>query len=382
MNRICGIFNLAAHYRAPIYKQIDKELHCDFFIGDNVKSPMKKMNYNELTGFKKELKNTYLLGGVYWQKGAVRTIFSDYKNYIITGEPHCLSTWVILLLARFTSKKTLLWTHGWYGRETWIKKIIKKIFFGLANYILLYGDYARGLMIREGFRSDKLFCIYNSLDYDTQLKIREKLKTTNIFTEKFNNNYPVLCYVGRVQKDKKIKMIIESMILLKNKYNLPVNLVIVGKEIEDTGIKKLIDSYNLKDRVWFYGHCYDEEILGELFYNSSICVSPGNVGLTAIHSLTYGCPVITHDYYPNQGPEFEAIKQGITGDFFRENDINDLTIKINNWLVQHHVYNDKFRNECYKIIDEKYNPYYQINLLKKLTQNSFHENSSPNKHRC
>jgi len=52
MNRICGIFNLAAHYRDPIYKQIDKELDCDFFIGDNVKSPMKKMNYPELSGFK------------------------------------------------------------------------------------------------------------------------------------------------------------------------------------------------------------------------------------------------------------------------------------------------------------------------------------------
>lgn len=51
MNRICGIFNLAAHYRAPIYKLIDKELNCDFFIGDNVKSPMKKMNYQVLSGF-------------------------------------------------------------------------------------------------------------------------------------------------------------------------------------------------------------------------------------------------------------------------------------------------------------------------------------------
>ncbi len=52
MKKTCCIFNLAAHYRAPIYKLIDKELNCDFFIGDNVKSPMKKMNYPELSGFK------------------------------------------------------------------------------------------------------------------------------------------------------------------------------------------------------------------------------------------------------------------------------------------------------------------------------------------
>ena len=169
MNRICGIFNLAAHYRAPIFKQIDKELHCDFFIGDKVKSPIKKMNYLELLGFKKELNNIYLIGSLYWQKGAIRTLFLGYNHYIISGQPLCISTWIILLFTKFTSKKTYLWTHGWYGRETRIKKLIKKVFFGLANHVLLYGDYARDLMIKEGFKADKLHCIYNSLDYDTQI---------------------------------------------------------------------------------------------------------------------------------------------------------------------------------------------------------------------
>jgi glycosyltransferase involved in cell wall biosynthesis len=366
MNRICGIFNLAAHYRAPIYKLIDKELNCDFFIGDNVKSPMKKMNYNELTGFKKELKNTYLLGGVYWQKGAVRTIFSDYKNYIITGEPHCLSTWVILLLARLTFKKTYLWTHGWYGRETRIKKLIKKVFIGLANHVLLYGDYARDLMIKEGFKADKLHCIYNSLDYDTQIKVRKSLKRSNVFNERFGNDNPVLCYVGRIQKVKRLDMLIESMVILKNKYKKSLNLVIVGKESEDTDINELIKINKLSDNVWIYGPSYDEKELGSIFYNSNLCVSPGNVGLTAIHSLTYGCPLITHDNFKNQMPEFEVITPGVTGDFFEEKNIDDLAFKINTWLELHPNNDDTIRNECYKVIDDKYNPHYQIQLLKSL----------------
>ena len=101
MKRTCCIFNLAAHYRAPIYKLIDKEFRCDFFIGDRVASPMEKMNYKELTGFKKTLDNIYLNGNFYWQKGVIKTIFSDYKNYIITGDLRCLSTLVILFLAKF-----------------------------------------------------------------------------------------------------------------------------------------------------------------------------------------------------------------------------------------------------------------------------------------
>lgn len=366
MNRICCIFNLAAHYRAPIYKLIDKEIKSDFFIGDSVKSPMKKMNYSELSGFKGELRNIYLLGNVYWQKGAIKTVFSGYKHYIITGEPHCLSTWIILLFARVSFKKTYLWTHGWYGRESKIRKIIKKIFFGLSNHVLLYGDYARGLMIDEGFKVEKLHCIYNSLDYDTQIKVRKSLKRSNVFNERFGNDNPVLCYVGRIQKVKRLDMLIESMVILKNKYKKLLNLVIVGKESEDTDIVEMINKNKLSDNVWIYGPSYDENELGSIFFNSNLCVSPGNVGLTAIHSLTYGCPVITHDNFKNQMPEFEVITPGVTGYFFEEKNIDDLALKINEWLKFHPAVNDSIRNECYKVIDEKYNPHYQIQLLKSL----------------
>lgn len=55
----------------------------------------------------------------------------------------------------------------------------------------------------------------------------------------------------------------------------------------------------------------------EFIYNADLCVSPGNVGLTAMHSLVFGCPVITHNCFEWQMPEFEAIQPGITGDFLR-----------------------------------------------------------------
>jgi len=366
MRKTCCIFNLAAHYRAPIYKLMDTEINCDFYIGDRVSSPMKKMIYSELYGFKKELKNIYLIGNIYWQKGAFKTIFSRYDKYILTGEPHCLSTWLILLFARVSFKKTFLWTHGWYGRESKTRKVIKKIFFGLSNYVLLYGDYARGLMIEEGFNPEKLYCIYNSLDYDTQVQVRKSLKRSNVFNEKFSNENPVLCYVGRIQKVKRLDILIESMVILKDKFKKPVNLVIVGKESDDTYLADIVENYKLTDNVWFYGPSYDEKELGTIFFNSNLCVSPGNVGLTAIHSLTYGCPVVTHDKFPSQGPEFEAIEPGITGVFFEENNVNDLAFKINEWLTLHPKNEDAIRNECYKVIDEKYNPLYQIQLLKSL----------------
>lgn len=103
-----------------------------------------------------------------------------------------------------------------------------------------------------------------------------------------------------------------------------------------------------------------------MFYNADVCVSPGNVGLTAIHSLTYGCPVITHNNFPFQGPEFESIIQGKTGDFFQENDVNSLADTIQKWLSQNLHSREAIRQFAYQTIDTKWNLYYQMNILKQV----------------
>ena len=100
--------------------------------------------------------------------------------------------------------------------------------------------------------------------------------------------------------------------------------------------------------------------------NHLLCVSPGNIGLTAIHSLTYGTPAITHNNFSNQMPEFEAIQDGFTGSFFEENDINSLKLSIQKWLSKHPIKNDELIKNCYSIIDRYYNPQYQIKLLKSI----------------
>ena len=363
-NSVCCIFNLAPHYSAPIYKLIDSEFNCDFYLGDRFYNPLKLMNYTELKGYKKTLKFISLFNAFYWQKGSIYLSVKNYNHYIITGDPYCISTWIILLITRLSGKKTYLWTHGWYGDEDFLKKIFKKIFLGLSYRVLLYGDYARNLMIMEGFNEKKLFCIYNSLDYDNQLKIRKNLKPSNIYTSYFKNGNPTIIYTGRVQRVKMLDLLIHAVYEL-NKMNQLCNLVIVGNEIDGSSLKNLIIDLGLENTVWLYGACYDESKIGELFYNSRICVSPGNVGLTAVHAFSYGIPVITHDNFPKQMPEFEIIREGITGSFFKENSIPSLVEKIKFWLNEDEVA-EKAKSLTLKVIDEKYNPHYQINLLKKL----------------
>lgn len=364
MNKLCLITNIAPHYRRAIFEEIDKEIGCDFYIGDHIETELKIFDYHILVGFKKTVHNIFL-HHFYWQRGTVKLIFKPYKYYIFDGEPFCLSTWVLLLFAKMLRKQTIAWTHGWYGRERGVKRYIKKTFYSLFSKLMLYNEYAIDLMEKEGFDKGKLSCIANSLDSDKELSIRKQLRPSKIYHSHFENAYPTIIYCGRIQKRKKIEQIFESMEILKRQGHI-VNLVIVGKDVDGASLTKDIRRLKLEEQIWMYGPCYDDYKLGELFYNATVCVSPGNVGLTAIHALTFGCPVITHDNFPYQMPEFEAIQPNVTGDFFKQNDIKDLARVILKWIEKSENNKSIIQQAAYKEIDSKWNTHYQIRTIKEM----------------
>lgn len=343
---------------------MDKELPCDFYLGDTLGNSIKLMQYQSLSGYKATLRNIHLTSRRFlWQKGILNLIFKPYKHYIITGSPGCLSNWVLLLLALPMGKKVYAWTHGMKGDKKGKGKLFEKTFFKLCYRVLLYGNYSRNIMLQEGFKGEKLVTIYNSLNHRLQLAIREKMEPTEIYHNHFNSHYPVIVYTGRIQKSKKLEMLVLAVRELKNQ-GLDCNLVFVGDDLENGYLQNLVEKQSLQAQTWFYGPCYNEKELAQLLYNATVCVSPGPIGLTAVHALTYGCPVITNNDYKNQMPEHEAIIPGMTGDFFGDNDVRDLVRVINKWLIQSPELRSKIRKAAYEVIDTKWNPQNQLKVIK------------------
>ncbi|MGB5819493.1 MAG: glycosyltransferase family 4 protein [Saonia sp.] len=366
--KVCCIFNLAPHYRAPIYKLMDKELNCDFYFGNSVNTPIVKMNVEELKGYKKTLvRKTVSRWNYYWLSGSFSLIFKPYKYYIISGDSKYLSHWLISIAAIFLNKKVMIWGHGMKGNKLGKAKFLNKTYHRLCHKVLLYGEHSRNIMLKEGFRKNKLILIYNSLDHSKQLKVRTNLKPSKIFIDHFKNDSPVLIYIGRVQKSKRLDLLIESVKSIHGR-GIPCNLVIIGKDVEQINLMDLVKKHNLGDNVWFYGPCYDEEEIGNLMYNADLCVSPGPIGLTALHAMTYGTPIITNNNFSKQMPEHEVVLKNITGDFYKENNLEDLTAKIVAWINLSKERRAQIRKDAYQVIDSKYNPNYQIKVLKELME--------------
>ena len=120
--------------------------------------------------------------------------------------------------------------------------------------------------------------------------------------------------------------------------------------------------------VWFYGPSYDEKELSQLLYDADLCVSPGNIGLTAMHALSFGCPCISHTNFKMQKPEFEAINEGVTGAFFEYNNVEDLANVITHWLETHKNDREKVRKACFREIDENWNPHLQLEIIRRTTK--------------
>ncbi len=358
------MYNFAQHYRIGVFRLLDRSLNLDFYFGDKM-SNVKKIDYSELINFKKELRNIKIFSNIYYQKGAISTFFKPYNKYIFLGEYYCISTWIILFLCFFSKKRIYLWTHGWYGNEGIIKTVIKKIFFNSSNGIFLYGNYAKELMIKEGFDLNKLHVIYNSLDYEKQFFVRKSLKISSVFKNKFNNDFPTLIFIGRLTKVKKLDILLDAQKKLKQKGEL-YNVVFVGEGDEFDTLKTKAIREDLINNVWFYGASYNEEQIGSLVYNADLCVSPGNVGLTAMHTMVYGTPVLTHNSFSSQMPEFEAIEESVTGCFFEKGNVNSLIKSISNWFEKSNNKREEIRQNCFDKIDTFYNPSFQLEVINKV----------------
>lgn len=364
-HKICFFNRSSIHYRKNIWLLMDKELPCDFYFGDSRPGGIKPVPCELFTQFKGVFHNVDI-GPFYWQKGALR-LLNDYTDIITPGDYYCLSTWVMLLRAKRKKKNVYLWTHGAYGDETGFKKWIVLLSKKLAKGVFLYGNYAKLILQNWGIPSEKLFTIYNSLSYDEQIPLRKALQPSALYTEHFKNDNLNIVFIGRLTFVKKLDQILKAVKLLKEQ-GINYNIIFIGDGVVRTELEELTTELGMQDTVWFYGALYDEKKIAEFLYNADLCVSPGNVGLTAMHAMTFGCPVISHNNFPKQMPEFEAIEPGKTGAFFKENDVDDLARVIKQWKNSCSD-REAVRQACYKVIDEKYNPHVQIETIRKAINN-------------
>lgn len=348
MKPVCAIFtNVAPMYSRPLWYQLTSSPNVEyvFYSSENGFDGIKTIDISESNSVSEKgtlkwffIKNILIGNIIVWQTGIIsKCITTNYDAYILYGEMNSISNWLAAIICRIRSKPLLFWGHGLYGNEKKIKKFFRLSYYRLANSHLVYSNMSRNYLIDSGFDRDKILTVYNSLDFCTHMEQYSGRNPSELNDLRLNlfpdhPDLPVILFIGRLTKEKKISLLIQSLNECRSRGNL-YNCLLIGNGEEYSELKKLSHLQGLEGYINFYGTSYDETINSKLIMMSDCCVSPGNVGLTAIHSLSLGTPVITHSNFFNQGPEVEAVIPGETGLFFTENNILSLSYVIDDMLL-------------------------------------------------
>jgi glycosyltransferase involved in cell wall biosynthesis len=169
-----------------------------------------------------------------------------------------------------------------------------------ADGFFAYSNGVKSYLVEHGVAPNKIFVLNNTIDimhqrtyfnryHSERNKIREQLGLQGC---------KVLLFVGRLTKDKKIDLLLESFSFLEKK-DPDFRLIIVGG-----GDQTFFQ--NTSERVIYKGTVTNLDELGPIYVVSDLFVFPAGVGLGPIQAFCYDLPLITIQE-PLIGPEAEYL---------------------------------------------------------------------------
>lgn len=365
MAKISIIYHHFPHYRAPVLRALRESTSNDYsFFG----------SYEDIDGIKAFRGDDFVriepIKLVKSHSGKIdfcdfeAAVSPPFEASIIIGHIHMRGAWRALSAAKRNGLATAYWAHGWTKTEPWVKAKLRNFFFGRAEVVLTYGVKARQLAATSGFPVEKIKTIWNSLDWDSQSLIFDRLSIIPKCDLRKDIgmpvDVPVLLCISRVTNLCHYDWLINAADLLRRKHLQPVEIWMIG---EGPALGSLVaHSAALGVPLHSLGAVYDEFSIAKQIMAADVVVSPGKVGLTAMHALAYGTPVITHSDYNRQMPEVEAIVDGHSGVFFEFGNVIDLAHAIQQAIDLTKDY--KFRRRvCRDALIGKYTPRDQARLI-------------------
>ena len=234
---------------------------------------------------------------------------------VLALDPREVSNFLVEKAARKTGCKVVWWGHGVRPRgryRMWYRDMANR-----GDATLLYYPQGAEVLAQLGVPEDKLFVAWNSIEV-------EEIADLGV---PFSPDRKTIISVGRMIPEKKVRLMVEGFTYAVEKLGLDARLVIIGEGPDKDRVEELAAKSPARDRIEILGAMYRQTELAPYFNDAYVAVSTGYVGLSAIHCLAYGVPMLAADDEPHS-PEIMALKEGENSEFFRANSVEDLAAKL------------------------------------------------------
>ncbi len=244
--------------------------------------------------------------------------------------------WSCYFSCLITRTKFVTTFHGIYNFSNNIKKFYNSVMvrsnliIAGSNYVFdhIHKNYSN--LIKNKKRLLVIFRGINTEYFDnsniTNEKVQNLYSSLNTNAEKFKILLP-----GRLTRWKGQEMFIDSLNLLKSKYNKENFQVIIlgshqGRKVYYKKLISMVEKYRLKDQVFFLQHYKEMPVV---YYISDIVVSssiePEAFGRISVEAQAMRRPILASDH----GGSKETIIDGKSGFLFKNNNPESLAENLN-----------------------------------------------------
>ncbi len=317
-------------YRVPLFQRLSRVENLSvkvLFAADALSVPTFQ-HHGVTLGFDYEIKPIRaLLGGMLLlQQGISLDGMSSGDVLVLCGNPRCITIYPLLIAARRRGIGVLWWGHGWsagrHGISAWIRRLIMR----LPDCLLLYTEVEAQAFRKLGFAEHRVFGANNCID-DRAIN-EECLKWTGDRIDYFRNEsglsgYQIALFCGRVTEKARLDLIISALPNIVAQHRSMI-LLVIGSGAEEDRLRRLALKLGVEGYVRWLGEMHDESSLAPWFLSADCFVYPGAIGLSAMHALAYGLPVITHSDSHYHMPEFAALRDGDNALMFKRDSVANL----------------------------------------------------------
>lgn len=362
--KIIIIEPIIAHYRKDIFQYLLESNKFEIeIIGGKVYEGIKTIdgqftlfNHKSFTLFKHRF---------YYLKNSLSYIIKKKPDIIICGgfDPHLLHTIILFIWLKLFKNTTFLWwTHGTSGKQGKFGLLFRRFFYKNSDGAVTYSMEGKTNLLKMGLAKDRLQVVNNALNIEDYGYLNNDIQKHN------TGNTIKLLYSGRLTIPKKVDVLLEAIKIIKKKGIQKVKLYIIGDgDLEY--LKDLSSKLNIQNEVEFIGAKYGKDV-HTYFLQSDLFIYPGGIGLSIVHAMSFGLPVITTDDKNLHFPEFEILKEGVNGDLFKNDSAIDLAQKIFEWKNKITQNRDFYVKNCIESIKENgYLPWNVANTIIEFLEN-------------
>ena len=368
--RVVLINNILGPLRFPIYNILSQAKGINLLVFFLAKTDPNRrwdipyeeihFNYKLLPGINFLIEHIEM--PIYFNWGLMKELKFFQPDIICIVGYHYLASIIVLLYAKLTKTKIVLWS-GSHLLSGFIKNPLidfyKKTIVPKFDSYITYGTAAKEQIIHYGAKPERIIVSCNTIDVEWFIKKSQEVQQGNELKE-IKKKYRArnILYVGSFVARKGVFNLIKAFYRL-NMYN--VGLILIGDGIEKSIYLEYIKEHQIKN-VFFEGFVQKENIV-RYYGLADVFVLPSSNevwGLVVNEAMACGLPVISSKL---AGVTRDLVKDGKNGFSFNPNDIDELTQKLRELIL-----NDKERVEMGKksleIIKDKTPQEYAKSILK------------------